>query len=189
MKIVVLDGYTLNPGDLSWKQFESPGEIEVHDRTPEDKTIARSQGADILLSNKTVLDADIIARLPDLKYIGVLATGYNVIDVEAAAKRGIPVANVPEYSTVSVVQMVFAYILNHFNHVADHSNGVHDGKWCRSKDFAYWDYPLGDLAGKTIGIAGFGRIGSKVASVALAFRMHVLAYSPSKKRMCRMVLS
>ena len=181
MKIVVLDGYTLNPGDLSWDDLRALGECDIYDRTALEETVARSQGTDILLTNKTVLDADIIAQLPDLKYVGVLATGYNVVDVKATTARGIPVTNVPEYSTQSVVQMVFAHILNHYNHVAEHSTGVHGGKWCRSEDFAYWDYPLFELLGKTLGIVGFGKIGSSVADVALAFGMNVLAYNPSER--------
>ncbi len=178
MRIVVLDGYALNPGDLSWEELGTMGDCEIHERTPPEETIARSQGADVLLTNKTVLDGETIARLPDLKYIGVLATGYNVVDVKAAAERGIPVTNVPEYSTGSVAQMVFAHILNHCHHVAEHSAGVHDGKWCRSVDFSYRDTPLIELRDKAMGIVGLGRIGSTVAGVATAFGMKAIAYDP-----------
>ncbi len=177
MKIVVLDGHTLNPGDLSWEELEALGECEIHERTPADETVRRSQNAEMILTNKTILDAAIIAQLPRLKYIGVLATGYNVVDVEAAAQRGIPVTNVPEYGTGSVAQMVFAHIFNMTNHVADHSGSVHSGNWSRSKDFCFWEYPLVELTGKTLGIVGLGRIGRAVATVAEAFGMEVLAHN------------
>ena len=176
MRIVVLDGYTLNPGDLSWGGLESLGDCDVYDRTDQDEILSRARGAEIILTNKTVLTADSIARLPSLKYIGVLATGYNVVDIEAAAQRGIPVTNVPEYGTGSVVQMVFAHILHFTNHVAEHSTSVHTGNWTRSEDFCFWEYPLVELQGKTIGIIGLGRIGSAVAAAASAFGMHVLAF-------------
>lgn len=175
MKIVVLDGYTLNPGDLSWEDLNALGDCLIHDRTPTEQIISRSRDAEILLTNKTILNADSINQLPALKYIGVLATGYNVVDVRAAAKRGIPVTNVPEYGTHSVSQAVFAHILNVSNRVVEHSAGVRQGKWSHSKDFSYRDYPLQELTGKTMGIIGLGRIGSAVASLALAFGMRVLA--------------
>ena len=175
MKIVVLDGYTLNPGDLSWSELEALGECMVHERTPSDKTVEHASGAQIVLTNKTVLDAGIIGQLPELKYIGVLATGYNVVDTVAAAARGIPVCNVPEYASASVTQMVFAHILNLSNNVAGHSASVSNGEWSASVDFAYWLTPQIELAGKTLGIVGLGRIGHAVAKAAQAFGMQVIA--------------
>ena len=179
MRIVVLDGYTLNPGDLTWSEFESLGECVVYDRTSEDDRVIRSTGADILLTNKTVLSGEVISQLPDLKYIGVLATGYNVVDTDAAMERGIPVTNVPEYGTHSVVQMVFAHLLNLCHHVAEHSTSVRQGAWSKSQDFCFWEYPLVELSGRTMGLVGLGRIGSAVAAVASAFGMKVLAYDPA----------
>ena len=179
MNIVVLDGHTLNPGDLAWADLEGVGECTVYDRTPAEQTVERSQSAEILLTNKTALDGEVIAQLPNLKYIGVLATGYNVVDIEAAAKRGIPVTNVPEYGTGSVAQMVFAHILHFTNRVAEHSMSVRDGAWSRSEDFCFWEHPLEELVGKTMGIVGFGKIGSAVAAAAVAFGMEVLVYYPS----------
>lgn len=179
MRIVVLDGYTLNPGDLSWREFELLGECVVYDRTSDEQVLARSAWADILLTNKTILARDTISKLPDLRYIGVLATGYNVVDIEAAAERKIPVTNVPEYGTSSVVQMVFAHLLNHCQHVADHSASVQRGTWSKSEDFCFWEHPLVELSGLTMGIVGLGRIGSAVAKVAQAFGMKVIAYAPT----------
>jgi len=179
MRIVVLDGYTLNPGDLSWEELHTLGECEIHERTPVQETIQRAQGAEIILTNKTVLDATTISQLPELKYIGVLATGYNVVDIATAAKRQIPVTNVPEYGTESVNQMVFAHILNFYNRVTQHSDSVRQGSWTRSKDFCFWEHPLTELSGQTMGIIGLGRIGSAVATTATAFGMQVLAYKPS----------
>nr|VFK22536.1 MAG: glycerate dehydrogenase [Candidatus Kentron sp. MB]VFK28885.1 MAG: glycerate dehydrogenase [Candidatus Kentron sp. MB]VFK74134.1 MAG: glycerate dehydrogenase [Candidatus Kentron sp. MB] len=179
MRIVVLDGYTLNPGDLSWTELQSLGECDIHERTSMKETVHRAQDATVLLTNKTVLDAGIIAQLPHLKYIGVLATGYNVVDIEAAARRGIPVTNVPEYGTGSVNQMVFAHILNFYNRVAQYNHSVQQGDWHRSPDFCFQKYPLIELSGKTMGIVGLGQIGMAVAISALAFGMKVLAYKPS----------
>jgi glycerate dehydrogenase len=178
MHIVVLDGYTLNPGDLSWDRWQSLGECVVHDRTAAEETAARAAAADIVLTNKTVLSREVIEQLPNLKYIGVLATGYNVVDLSAAAEREIPVTNVPEYATSSVVQMVFAHLLNLCHHVAEHSARVHDGAWAASRDFCFWEYPLIELADRTLGIVGLGRIGRAVAATATAFGMKVLAYDP-----------
>ncbi|MBT4483788.1 MAG: D-2-hydroxyacid dehydrogenase [Candidatus Latescibacteria bacterium] len=175
-KIVVLDGYTLNPGDQSWEELKSIGECEIHDRTSPDEVLSRSGGAPILLTNKTILDRNIIEALPDLRYIGVMATGYNVVDFEAANERRIPVTNVPEYATESVVQMVFALLLEMTQHVGHHSETVRNGQWAASPDFCYWDKPLIELSGLTIGIVGYGRIGRAVAEVALAFGMKVLVY-------------
>jgi glycerate dehydrogenase len=174
MRIIVLDGHTLNPGDLSWDAFATLGELTVHERTPEAEIIPRAAGAEILLTNKTPLSSATIGQLPALRYIGVLATGYNVVDADAAAARGIPVTNVPEYGTASVVQLVFAHILNFCNHAAEHGASVRAGAWSRSPDFCFWEHPLVELSGLTLGIVGSGRIGLAVARVAEAFGMRVL---------------
>ena len=179
MKIVVLDGYALNPGDLSWAELEALGPCTIYDRTPPKETVARAADAEILLTNKTVLSREIIERLPRLRYIGVLATGYNIVDMAAAGQRNIRVTSVPDYATLSVVQMVFAHLLNLTLHVAEHGRGVAEGRWTRSIDFAYWDFPLVELAGLSFGVVGFGRIGRAVAKVALALGMNVLAYEVS----------
>jgi glycerate dehydrogenase len=175
MKIVVLDGYALNPGDLSWAALQALGECTVHERTPAAQAVMRAAGAPLLLTNKTVLGRAEMAQLPELRYIGVLATGYNVVDVRAASERGIVVTNVPAYSTRSVAQMVFALVLEHTQRVGQHSRLVHEGAWCRSPDFAFWVAPLAELEGKTMGIVGLGRIGMAVAELAHAFGMHVVA--------------
>ena len=175
-KIVVLDGFTLNPGDLSWEDLEALGECTVYDRTAPGEVIKRAEGAEIILTNKTVLSSDIIAQLPAVKYIGVLATGYNVVDIEAADERGIVITNVPAYSTESVAQLVFAHLLNLAHHVDHHAQTVRNGRWVSSVDFCYWDTPLIELAGLTMGIIGFGRIGKATANLALAFGMKVVVY-------------
>lgn len=177
LKIVVLDGYALNPGDLSWDELKQLGETEIYDYTPFDKTIERAEGADIVLTNKTPLMEREISQLPRLKYIGVLATGYNVVDVEAAKKRNIVVTNVPAYGTKSVAQMTFALLLELTQHVQRHSDAVFNGEWTNSRDFCFWKYPLIELDGKTMGIIGFGNIGQAVADIAVAFGMNVLGYS------------
>lgn len=177
MKIVVLDGYTLNPGDISWAEIEKLGDLTVYDRTPVDRIVERSEGAQILYTNKTPLGRDILQQLPKLKYIGVLATGYNVIDIEYAKEQGISVANVPGYGTDSVVQLTFSLLLELSMRVQRHSDSVHVGDWAASPDFCYWKYPLVELAGKTMGIIGFGTIGQKVADVASAFGMEVIGSS------------
>jgi glycerate dehydrogenase len=191
MKIVVLDGYTLNPGDLSWSGLEALGNCTIHDRTPPERIVPRASGAEIILTNKTALSADTISRLTSLKYISVLATGYNIVDVEAARKRGIPVSNVPLYATESVAQMVFAHLLNLALNVAHHAQTVRDGRWSASVDFCYWDTPLIELQGLTMGIIGFGRIGRATAKLARAFGMKVIVYdvtTPSEiPEGCRMV--
>lgn len=174
MKIVVLDGYTLNPGDLSWEELEKLGDVTVYDRTPADKVVERAQDADIIFTNKTPIGADSLAHLPSLKFIGVLATGYNIVDTETAKQNGVIVSNVPGYSTMSVVQLTFALLLELTLHVQRHSDSVRDGKWARSADFCFWDYPLIELADKTIGIIGFGSIGEKVADAATAFGMNII---------------
>jgi len=178
MRIVVLDGYTLNPGDLSWGELEKLGECAIYDRTPADQIVARAGGAQIILTNKTPLMRTTLDRLPELKYIGVLATGYNVVDVEAATERDIVITNVPSYSTMSVVQTALAHLLNLTLHVGEHSRGVAEGRWSDSADFCYWDYPLVELDGLTLGIIGFGQIGRAMAQVAQALGMCVLAYDP-----------
>jgi glycerate dehydrogenase len=179
MRIVVLDGYTLNPGDLSWEKLKQLGECVVYNRTAPAQTVLRARTAQILLTNKTVLSGETLEQLPACRYIAVTATGYNVVDTAAAKARGIAVANVPTYSTASVAQMVFAHVLNLTQHVAYHAASVRRGKWSASPDFCYWDYPMIELSGKTMGIIGLGRIGRAVARLARAFGMYVLAYSRS----------
>jgi glycerate dehydrogenase len=177
MKIVVLDGYTLNPGDLSWDRLFTLGEVVLYDRTSEDKIFERAAKAEALITNKTPLTEDILERLSNLKYIGVLATGYNIVDTAAAKKRNIIVTNVPSYSTQSVAQLTFALLLELCHHVQKHSDSVMNGKWADSVDFSFWDFPLIELSGKTLGIIGFGNIGKKVADIAYAFGMNIVAYS------------
>lgn len=176
MKIVILDGYTCNPGDLSWDQFKKFGDLTVYDRTNLNEVLQRAGDAEILLTNKTVLDKEIIHQLYNLKYIGVLATGYNVVDVEAAKKKGIVVTNVPGYSTASVAQHVFSLLLEITARVGHHDQTVKKGQWSNSTDFCYWNYPLMELANKTFGVLGYGRIGKQTAQIAKAFGMNVIAY-------------
>ena len=181
MKIVVLDGYTENPGDLSWGRLEELGEFIVYDRsslTDEDEAIARIREAEIVITNKTPITKRVLDSCPSIRYIGVLATGYNVVDYAYAAKKGIPVTNVPGYGTDTVAQFTFALLLEICHHVAHHSEAVHAGRWEQSPDFCFCDYPQIELAGKTMGIIGFGRIGQKVGTIAKAFGMKVLAHSP-----------
>ena len=175
MRIVILDGYSANPGDLSWKELEQMGEVTVYDRTSPSETVQRAADADIVLTNKVVLDREKIVQLPRLKYIGVLATGYNVVDIEAAHERGIIVTNVPAYSTESVAQMVFAHLLTVTNHTEHYAIQNRSGRWTANPDFCYWDFPHMELAGKTFGIVGLGNIGRRVAEIALAFGMKVKA--------------
>ncbi len=176
-KIIILDGFVANPGDLSWEPLSALGELTVHEYTAPQDVIARIGDAPIILTNKTVISADIMAACPNLRYIGVLATGYNVVDVAEAKKRGIVVTNVPAYSTPTVAQFTMALLLEICLHVGHHSRVVHEGKWSACRDFAFWDYPLMELQGKTFGIVGCGSIGKEVARVAQAFGMKVLAYS------------
>ena len=176
MKIVVLDGYTLNPGDLNWSGLYSLGDVTVYERTLPDEIIARSKGAECVLTNKTPLKREVMDQLPDLRYIGVLATGYNIVDTAAAKQKGIVVTNVPIYGTTSVAQMVFSHILNLMHPVEIHNQAVRNGKWNKSSDFCFWVTPLNELAGKTLGIIGFGRIGQQVAAIASAFSMQVIVY-------------
>lgn len=175
-RIVVLDGYTLNPGDLTWRDLEALGPCAIYDRTPPEVVLDRAQGADVLLTNKTILSGTIIHALPNLRYIGVLATGFNVVDLEAARQRGIPVTNAPGYSTPSVAQMTFALLLELTHRVGAHAQGVREGRWCRSPDFSYWEHPLVELHGLTLGIVGYGRIGRAVAEVGRAFGMRILVH-------------
>lgn len=174
MKITVLDGYGMNPGDLSWDELRKLGDVTVYDRTAPEDTVSRAAGAEILLTNKTIIDREIMEKLPALKYIGVLATGYNVVDIVAAREKGIVVTNIPAYSTDSVAQMVFSLLLAITNNVEHYTADNRGGRWSRNADFCYWDAPLTELAGKTFGIVGFGHIGSKVAGIALAFGMKVM---------------
>ena len=175
MKIVVLDGHAANPGDLSWAPFEALGELTVYPRTSAAEVIERSKDADALLTNKVVISDDVMAQLPRLKYVGVLATGYNVVDVKAAHQRGIVVTNIPAYSTDSVAQQVFAHLLNVANHVDHYARQNREGRWTDNSDFCYWDTPLIELTGKTLGIVGLGHIGMKVARIARTFGMNVYA--------------
>lgn len=174
MKIVVLDGYTLNPGDLSWESIEALGTLIVYDRTPPALILERVDEAEVVLINKVVLDKDILAQMHHTKMVGVLATGYNTIDVEAARDLGIYVTNIPAYSTTSVAQMTFALILEICHHVGAHDRSVHEGQWSSCLDFCYWTSPLFELTGKTLGIVGMGRIGKSVAAIAQAFGMNVI---------------
>ena len=175
-QIVVLDGHALNPGDLTWDRLRQLGRCTIHERTAPDAVVERAAGAEIVLVNKSPLTAAVIAELPDLKYIGVLATGYNIVDVEAAKQRGIPVTNIPTYGTSSVSQMVFAHLLNLTQHVSDHASAVRAGRWATAIDWCFWDSPLLELDGMTMGIVGFGRIGQATGKLADAFGMRVLAF-------------
>lgn len=183
MRIVVLDGFTLNPGDLSWDDLRALGPCEVYDRTPPDALAERTAEREILLTNKTVLDRRTIESLAQLKYIGVLATGTNIVDLKAATERNVPVTNVPAYGTNSVAQTTMALLLELAMGVGHHSQTVHQGRWSGNPDFCYWDQPLLELNGLTMGLIGLGRIGLAVAQMADAFGMAVLAYSPKPKAM------
>lgn len=176
MNIVILDGYALNPGDLSWKGFEQLGNCVVYDHTPKDLYEERAKDADVAITNKVAFTEELISKLKKLKYIGVLATGFNNIDIGAARKRNIIVTNVPSYATDSVAQNVFAHILNLTFHLADHDKSVKEGRWSRSREFCYWDHPLVELNGLTLGIIGAGQTGQATARIALAFGMKVLSY-------------
>jgi glycerate dehydrogenase len=177
MKIVVLDGYGSNPGDLSWEPLGQLGELVVYPRTAPDDVLERMSDAEMVLTNKVVMSADLLSQCKKLKYIGVLATGYNIIDTEYAKKQGIIVTNIPAYSTDSVAQMTFAHILNITNRVEHYADKNRQGAWSRNPDFCYWDTPLNELAGKTMGIVGLGNIGAKVAQIALDFGMDVFAFT------------
>jgi len=180
MNIVVLDGHTLNPGDLTWDALKQFGACAIYDRTPPERVMERARDAEILLTNKTVLNRETILALPKLKYIGVLATGYNVVDVAAANERGIPVTNVPDYGTHSVAQLTIALLLELTHHVAHHAQTVRDGKWTRNPDFCYWESPLVELHALSFGVIGFGKIGRAVARLADAFGLRVLVHNRSR---------
>lgn len=177
MNITVLDGYALNPGDLSWDGIAKLGNFKLYDRTSPDDVLSRSIDSEVLITNKTVLDGEMLRKLPKLKYVGVLATGYNVVDIDVAKDLGIVVTNIPAYSTMSVVQMVFALLFAVTNRVEHYTAEVHEGRWSSNPDFCYWDTPLMELSGKTFGIVGLGHIGMAVAKIALTFGMRVIAYT------------
>ena len=186
MKIVILDGYAENPGDLSWSGFERLGSLTVYDRTPYDRgngeILSRAKGADAVITNKTPLTRETIEALsPELRYIGVIATGYNVVDIDAAREHGVPVCNIPSYSTEAVAQFTIALLLELCHHIGHHSDEVRRGRWGKNADFCFWDTPLVELQGKTFGIIGFGKIGQTTAKIASALGMRVVAYSPTKK--------
>ncbi len=185
MKIVVLDGYTLNPGDLNWNGFEALGDITVYDRTEPGEIISRIGDAEAVIVNKCPITEETMKACPKMRYIGVLATGYNIVDVKAAARRGIVVTNIPTYGTTAVAQMVFAHLLAICHHVEAHSEAVHAGEWNSNPDWCFWNYPLIELAGKTMGIIGFGRIGQNTARIAAALGMRVLAYDQHENELGR----
>ncbi len=182
MKIVVLDGYTLNPGDLEWQALEALGEVTVHERTPKELLLERAAGAEVLLTNKVVLTVEAIAQLPQLRYVGVTATGYNVVDTAAARRHGVAVTNVPAYSTASVAQAVFALLLELTQQVGHHAARVREGAWTASPDFCFWERPLVELDGLTMGLVGFGAIGRRVAALAGAFGLQVLVHTAHPER-------
>lgn len=179
-KIVVLEGYAVNPGDLSWEGLNKLGALTVYDRTPADQVAAHIGDAQVVYTNKVVIDAELMDRCPNMKFVGVLATGYNVVDVQAAKQRGVTVCNVPAYSTPSVAQMTFSLLLDICTHAAQHSDSVHAGKWSACPDFCYWETPQIELAGQTMGIIGYGRIGQSVSRIASVFGMNVLCNSRSR---------
>ncbi len=181
MKIVVLDGYTLNPGDLSWKDLKNLGDCQIYDRTKPEEVYSRISDVEAIITNKVVIDKHLLDHLPALEYIGVTATGYNVVDILAATGRNVVVTNIPAYSTDSVAQMVFSHILNVANRVELHANSVKSGNWTRNQDFAYWRTPQMELTGKILGIVGFGRIGRRVAEIAQTFGMKVVFQNRSIK--------
>ena len=182
MNIVILDGYSANPGDLSWKELESLGNVTVYDRTSPSETVTRAAEAEVVLTNKVVIGRGEMAQLPHLKYIGVLATGYNVVDIKTAHERGVTVTNVPAYSTESVAQMVFAHLLTVTNRIEHYAIANREGRWSRNPDFCYWDFPHMELSGKLFGIIGLGNIGQRVAAIAHAFGMRVCAYTSKSEK-------
>ena len=183
MNIVVLDGFTANPGDLSWEELKTLGNVTVYDRTSPSETVARAAEADVVLTNKVVVGRKEMEQMPHLIYIGVLATGYNVVDVEAAHERGIIVSNVPAYSTESVAQMVFAHLLTVTNRTEHYAQENRNGRWTKNKDFCYWDFSHMELSGKLFGIVGLGNIGQRVAAIAHAFGMRVCAYTSKPEKL------
>lgn len=179
-KIVVLDGYSLNPGDLSWERLKKLGSVEIYDRTQDEKIEERVGDCEIVITNKTPITRELLEKKPCIKYVGVLATGYNVVDIEAARDKGVVVTNIPSYGTQAVAQYVFALLLELCHRVAHHDRRVKEGAWNKAKDFCFWDYPLMELAGKTMGLIGYGRIGQATAKIAKAFGMEVLIYDLKK---------
>lgn len=183
MKIVVLDAYTANPGDLSWEPLSALGQLEIYDRTAPEDVVVRATGAEVVLVNKVKITREVMAALPELRYVGVLATGYNVVDIQAAHEHGVVVTNVPAYSTMSVAQMVFAHLLNITNSVAQYTGEVKGGKWSSCEDFCFYNVPLTELDGRTMGIVGLGNTGMAVARIARAFGMKVVAMSSKSVEM------
>lgn len=181
MKIVVLDGYTLNPGDISWSGLEALGELTVYDRTKADEIVERIGDADVVYTNKTPISRETLDACPNVKFIGVLATGYNIVDIEAAKEKNIPVSNIPTYGTAAVSQFAIALLLELCHHIGEHSDAVKAGEWSNNADWCFWKYPLVELADKTMGIIGFGRIGQDTAKIAQALGMKVLAYDAYQK--------
>ncbi len=181
MKIVILDGYTTNPGDLSWEEFSKFGDVTAYDYTPAELIIERCKDAEIIINNKVIFTKETLNQLPKLRYIGLLSTGFNVIDIEAAKNNGVTVCNVPTYSTAAVAQLTFALILEMYNQVSVHSEAVHNGEWTNCRDFCFQKTPLLELNNKTIGLIGYGKIGSEVAKIADAFSMKIICYVPSEK--------
>lgn len=182
LNAVILDGYTENPGDLNWDYLESVFNLTVYDRTPKELVIERSKNADVLIVNKVAITRDILNELPKLKFVATLATGFNQLDTVALRERNIPVSNIPSYSTNAVAQTVFSFILEFTNRVGHYTTSVKQGEWSKCKDFCYWNTPLNELSGKTLGIIGFGKIGKRVSEIALCFNMNVLVYTPSGKK-------
>lgn len=180
MHIVVLDAYTLNPGDLDWERLQKLGSCHIYDRTHPEEVVERAKLADIILTNKVAITADMLRQLPALKYIGVMATGYNIVDLKAAIQGKIPVTNVPAYSTLSVAQTTFAHILHFTHHVGPHAESVRNGDWTACPDFCYWNFPLIELQDRTLGIIGLGRIGKTVAKIAAAFGMQVIFHDVAR---------
>lgn len=181
MKIVVLDGYTLNPGDISWKGMEAFGEVTVYDRTKAEDVVERIGDAEVVYTNKTPITKETMDACPGMKFIGVLATGYNIVDVAAAKEKGIPVSNIPTYGTAAVSQFAIALLLELCHHIGEHSDAVKAGEWTSNPDWCFWKYPLVELAGKNMGIIGFGRIGQDTGKIAQALGMKVLAYDAFKR--------
>ncbi|MGL1900550.1 MAG: D-2-hydroxyacid dehydrogenase [Fibrobacterales bacterium] len=177
MKVVILDSYTSNPGDLSWDLLHDIADVTLYDRTEPSDVVKRTHGAEVVLTNKVVLDAETLMQLPDLKYIGVLATGFNIIDIDFAQKNGILVTNIPGYSTDSVAQLTFSFILAHTHSTAQHSQSVHRGDWSSCQDFSYWNHPLVELSGKTLGVIGYGAIAQKVITIGQAFNMRTIVHT------------
>ena len=182
MNAVILDGYTENPGDLSWDYLEGVFNLTVYDRTPPERVIERAKDADVLIVNKVAVTREILKELPKLKFVATLATGFNQLDTVALKERNIPVSNIPSYSTNAVAQTVFSFILEFTNRVGHYTKSVKNGEWSECKDFCYWNTPLNELSGKTLGIIGFGKIGRRVSEIALSFDMNVLVYTPSGKK-------